>query len=288
MNRHMRRYLEKHAPAEKRSLPRSTFAMLKFMPANEDELKALALAGDVPEGYVAGWASTPDLDSYHHVVATGAFDSSITKRGLSGPKSIKLLVGHDWDKVAGVVKVLETRAGKLWIEAQLNMNISYARDAYEACKMSGGLNFSVGFMLQDYSFKEDDDKEEYLYIERGDLFEVSVVPFPGNEECTMDYVKSAQNAADPNPPAVSTLAEFERSLLALGLVNSRNDARRITQAVKSALHLFRVEEPAPAPVVTEQVPPETPPAPLLDATKIAELVSLVTMMRNVIAPVATN
>lgn len=290
MNRHIRRYLTKHAPANTTALSR-TNAMMKFIPATEAELKALNLTGDtIPEGYVAGWASTPDLDLYHHVVVTGAFDDAIAKRGLIGPKSIKLLICHDWDKVAGVIKVLETRGGKLWIEAQLNLAISYARDAYEACKMAQGLNFSVGFMLQDYEFQEDaDGNYEFLQINRGDLFEVSIVPFPGNEEATMDYVKSAHAALQrQDPPTVTTIAEFEKSLIVLGLVKCRNDAKRITQAVKNACHLFRAEEQAPAPVVTEPVPPETLAQPVLAATQLDELTSLVAKMRAVIAPVATN
>ena len=282
-----------------------TFSMLKFMPATELESKELSIQGDVPEGYVAGWASTPDLDLYRHMVKTGAFDDSIRSRGLSGPKSVKLLLGHDWDKVSGVIRVLETRQGKLWIEAQLNLNISYARDAYEATKMAGGLNFSVGFMLQDYSFKEDGNKDEYLLIERGDLFEVSIVPFPGNEECTMDVVKSRLPPPSPQPPLpdptdeelesvegitieqnCKTVAEFEKSLLASGLVKCRRDAHRITKTVKSFVHLFRAEEPVPPPAVT---PPEAtePTAPVLASAQVDELSALVAKMRGIIAPVAS-
>src|SRR6478735_8600306 len=152
-----------------------------FAGANDIELKAIG--DDIPDGYVAGWASTKDLDSYGHVVEVGAFSDSITKRGLTGPKSIKFLRGHDRDFPLGVIKVLEYRGERLWIEAQLNLKVSYAADLWEMLKMSGGFSFSVGFFLQDYSWKVTKDPEvEYLYITKGDLFEVSVVPFAGNEE----------------------------------------------------------------------------------------------------------
>jgi hypothetical protein len=42
---------------------------VKFMPATEAELKELG--EDLPAGYIAGWASTPDLDSYRHIVKAG-------------------------------------------------------------------------------------------------------------------------------------------------------------------------------------------------------------------------
>lgn len=241
----MGQILLKHKPVAKRG--GLTTAVIKFAPASALEMKAL---GDVlPDGYIAGWASTPDLDSWGHVVKTGAFDEAITLRGLTGGKGIKLLAGHDWDKPAGAIKVLETRGGRLWIEAQLNLRISYASDLYEASLSAGGLNFSVGFMLQDYEFK-DNDGQEYLYITRGDLFEVSVVPFPGNEECTMDFIKTKDDA-----PVYKTLLELEEQLVIDGLVKSREAAKQITELVKSAPHLFDI-----APTSQEEEPADQPPA----------------------------
>lgn len=246
-------------------------SMLKFKPASDIELKAL---GEIPDGYIAGWASTPDLDSYSHVVAKGAFDAAISKRGLSGPKGIKLLISHNWQQVGGVIKVLETRGEGLWIEAQLNLNLSYAKDAYEIAKMNGGLNFSVGFQLQDYEFKETDGKVEYLHIKRGDLFEVSVVTFPGNEEATMEYVKGRE-AQEPK-----TLAQFEKALVAAGLVKSREDAKKVTQAVKSLPHLFeksstQEDEEDKTPVVASQ--------PVISMAKLSELTELVSKMKTLVS-----
>ncbi len=204
---------------------------VKFRPATAGELKALG--DDIPDGYVAGWASTPDLDLYRHRVMPGAFQGSIQERGLIGPRGIKLLIGHDWDKVAGVIRKLEYRNGGLWIEAQLALAISYVRDVYEAAKMVEGLSFSVGFMLEKYAVEKDDDDDEWLRIDKGDLYEVSIVPFPGNEEATMDFVKGRDDAL-----TCATIAEFEKHLVASGLVKSRNQARRVTQVVKAALPVF--------------------------------------------------
>lgn len=204
--------------------------VMKFAPASDAEMKML---GEKPDGFIAGYASTSDLDSYNHIVAGGAFQESINKRGLSGPTSIKLLIGHDWDKVAGVITALEYRGDRLWIEAQLNLNISYARDTYEAAKMAGGLNFSVGFSIEetDIDFREMEDGTEYVLITGGDLFEISVVPFPANQEAQMLTVKS-------DGAGLTTVAEFEKRLVDLGVVKSRNAAKRVTREVKSSLNLF--------------------------------------------------
>ncbi|MDQ6433761.1 HK97 family phage prohead protease [Mesorhizobium sp. LHD-90] len=143
------------------------------------------------DGIVTGWASTSDLDLYGHKIMRGAFSQSISSRGLTGPRAIKLLLDHDWHKPAGLIRQLEYRADNLWIDAQLALDVEYVRDRYTVIKMLNGFNFSVGFILEDYEIKTDPvTKNEYLQVNRGDLFEVSVVAFPGNEAATTVEVRS--------------------------------------------------------------------------------------------------
>ena len=235
---------------------------LALTPANDDELKQVrkALGDEIPDGYIAGWASTMDLDSYRDVVVPGAFDASIKARGLTGPKGIKLLLNHNWTQLAGVIKVLETRQGKLWIEAQLNLDVEYVEDMYSNIKMIGGLSFSVGFFLQEYNIRQDEQNRDYFELVKGDLFEVSVVPFPANSEAVMEFVKSseldmkdlADGLGDDDDDddeedeedfvEPTTIAEFEKMLVNNGLVKSRNDARLITLEVKQGVHLFVTKE----------------------------------------------
>lgn len=209
---------------------------LTFVAATELEMKAIG--DNLPEGYIAGWASTPDRDRGNHVVMTGAFDESIRERGLQGPKGVKLLINHAWDKGAGAITVLETRNGRLWMEAQLNLDITYVKDAYLAAKSAGGYSFSVGFRRQEWAWiVDEDDNDEYLSISKADLWEVSMVPFPMNEECTIEFMKSAD--------MIETLADFDRYLISQGLVKSRNHARAVTLAVKKSLHVFQSKEEPP-------------------------------------------
>ena len=60
----------------------------------------------IPEGYIAGIASTPTTDRHGHKVLAKAFDESIKEKGFAGPSGIQLLVGHDWNKVGGKIKRL--------------------------------------------------------------------------------------------------------------------------------------------------------------------------------------
>lgn len=207
---------------------------LIFTAATPDEIKAIG--ENLPDGYIAGWASTPDLDRGNDIVKTGAFDESIRTRGLQGPKSVKLLLNHERDKGAGEIIRLETRNGRLWMEAQLNLEITYVKDAYLAAKSAGGYSFSVGFRRLDWAWRVDEERdEEYLEIIKADLWEVSVVPFPMNEECVMTFIKSDSE--------IETLGDFERFLIAKGYAKSRNMARDLTQVVKRTSHLFQPKPP---------------------------------------------
>lgn len=252
-----------------------------FEPATTEEITKALGGADAPEGYIAGWASTPDIDSYGHKVIKGAFSEAIAKRGLTGPKGIKLLIGHNWNQLGGAIKVLEYRGERLWIEAQLAIDIGYVSDAYKAAKILGGTNFSVGFMLQDYSWKEDASGNEYLQIERGDLFEVSVVPFPGNEEATMTFIKSAEGTSEDDDEALPTVSEFEKALVRSDLVKSRNQAREITNLVKANLALFTPTKDEPVSTKGQTT------GPVLDLNKLTALsVKLAEMKSIIAAPVA--
>lgn len=196
------------------------------------------MGDEFPKGFIAGWASTPDVDYYGDIVRSGAFDESIAQRGLRGPEGVKLLIQHDAGKPAGTIDVLETRDGRLWLEGQLNLEISYVRDYYEAAKMNGGMNFSVGFYVEDAEWNEE---TELFLISKGDLLEVSLVTFPGNRAAHMTEIKSA-------PQRFDTISSFEKALVADHGVRTRNAANEITRMIKMNAHLF---EPSAAKGVQE-------------------------------------
>jgi HK97 family phage prohead protease len=215
-------------------------AQIKFRPASDAELKAIG--NDLPEGYVAGWASTPDVDYYGHIVATGAFDESISAKGLTGPKSIKFLIGHDHMKPAGLIRVLETRGAGLWMEAELNLKISYVRDIYEAAKQNDGFSFSVGFYIEDDQDFRRADGTEYKKITKAELEEISLVVFPANQNAVNTFIKdTSQDSA-----VFETISGLEKALVASGSVRSRNEAQSLVRLFKRNLHLLRPSDNAPA------------------------------------------
>jgi len=223
---------------------------------------------DKPDGYIAGIASTPSTDLYGHRVTKGAFDESIKRRGLTGPRGVKLLAYHDWHRPSGVMKRLETVGDNLEIEAQLNLNIGYVRDMYEAAKQNGGLSYSVGFMLEDFEFvdeKQEKEADYWLVVKQGDLMEVSVVLFPACVEAEMSFIKH-----------MDTTSEFERALVAEKLCLSRNEAHRIALFAKRNLHLFQPKPPVP-------VEGESPAHPLLDQRQLQPMTALLAKAKAILS-----
>jgi HK97 family phage prohead protease len=182
-----------------------------------------------PEGFFAGIASTPSVDLYGHKVLKGAFDKSIRQKGLTGPRGIKLLAYHDWSKPAGVISKLKTVGDNLEIEGQLNLNVSYVKDVHEVALQNGGLNFSVGFALDEFSYVDEEKSEdgEYLLIKTGELMEVSVVVFPAQLEAEMTFIKNHD-----------TMSQLEKALVANGLCRGRRDAHKLANYLKANSHLF--------------------------------------------------
>lgn len=222
---------------------------LTFKPASIDEIKMLVgNVDDLPQGYVAGWASTPSMDKGGDVVALGAFSDSIREKGVNGPRGIKFLAQHRADKPAGVIVKLEERAEGLWIEAQMNLEISYVNDLYQAAKSNGGLSFSIGYRLVEDGFKfVDDGDDSYWLLSKVDLHEISVVTIPMNDDAVMTFIKSD---GLEELPSFDTMAALEKALVAEGTAINRNDANRLTRAVKRLLknndHLFVAQEDPPS------------------------------------------
>jgi HK97 family phage prohead protease len=225
-------FYTKEAPADLKQ--KRTFDF-KFHAAPENMLKEIG--DDLPDGYVAGWASTEAMDHVRDVVRPGAFDKAIREKGLEGPGGIKLLHQHRPSEIAGRIVKLEQRPQGLWIEAELNLKVSYVRDLYENAKMAGGLNFSIGYRLVEGGFKFIDLGEDSFWeLTEVDLFEVSIVTFPCNDDAKMTFIKSEGD--DP----FASIAEFEKALVACGLAKSRNEANRVTRWVKG---LEPTKKPAP-------------------------------------------
>ena len=145
---------------------------------------------DTKSGFISGVASSPATDAYGHSVKAHAFTASIARRGLSGPSSVKLLESHAGLPIGRITR-LHTIGSELRLEGELNMDLAHARDLHSIIRHSGGLNFSVGFQLEEFDLNEKAKSgEPWLIVKKGDLTEVSIVTFPALSEAQMDMAKS--------------------------------------------------------------------------------------------------
>ena len=196
-----------------------------------------AVAETTDEGFIKGIASTASTDLAGHKVLAHAFDKSIKRRGLGGPKGVQLLHQHMPERPIGVIKALETKGSRLNIEAQLALKNSYVRDLYEVAKLNNGFSFSVGFFLDEFDIIEGEKNQAendgaWLVVKEADLTEVSLVTFPCQPEAIMQQIKSH-----------STMSELEKALAAGEFCRSRSEAHRLCNYIKANQHLFMDRTP---------------------------------------------
>jgi len=130
--------------------------------------------GDNPDGpvTVTGYASTVDEDIDGYVIAPEAY-----RKGLATyMRNPILLFNHDRDKPIGVVRRAEIDSRGLLIDAEFDMQDSFA--AARASQAERGIlrAFSVGFRPT----AEPKFKDDKLYFNEVQLMEISLVSVPAN------------------------------------------------------------------------------------------------------------
>ena len=159
------------------------------------------------EMIIAGYGNVFNIvDAAYDVVMPGAFDKTLDGRD---PKDIKMFYNHDiWSKPVGVYLEVKPDEHGLYIEGKLAPTAE-GKDLYELVKMGAVSGLSIGYVTKDYFIKDG-----ISYITELDLYEVSLTPFPCNQESKIDKVKSSE----------MTTREMERFLVKNGLSNTVAEA----------------------------------------------------------------
>jgi HK97 family phage prohead protease len=183
-----------------------------------DLIKSEALG----QGFIKGIATTPKVDSYDDIIAPGAFLQSITERGVTGPRGIKMLAQHNSDMPIGNWTKLEYDGEKLLVEGQLDLNDKHGQEYHRHVKTDKVGSLSVGFRTQERTYNED----TYVRtITKGDLREISLVTFPANEDAVITEVKSEDS--------IPRLSALEKKIAQeFGL--SRKQACGLIRVIKSS------------------------------------------------------
>ena len=142
------------------------------------------------DGSFTGYAAVfNNEDLGADVILPGAFKSAKTTRD----GKVRIALYHDLHRLAGK-STFEQDSHGLRVEGQLNLDVSYVKDAYALMK-SGELDgLSVGFnILKDGSKWEERDGRYVRIISAAELWEYSIVPFGMNPEALVDSVKSIRD-----------------------------------------------------------------------------------------------
>lgn len=190
-------------------------------------------------GEFSGYGSVFGVkDSYGDIVMPGAFSKSLESRNPA------MLWQHKHDEPIGVwTKVVEDDVG-LYVEGKLLIEDDVlAKRAYGHMKAGSLSGLSIGYKLIDDEW--DKNKEAFL-LKQVELWEISPVTFPANEEARVAEVKRAlqQLKEVPKPSLV------ERCLRDAGF--SRQQAKAFMSQGYSGIDQREAERKAAEKLLLEQ------------------------------------
>lgn len=163
------------------------------------------------EGYASTWIREPD--SYGDVVKEGAFTNSLKDR-WNGGENIPLLWSHQMDNLSsyiGKAKADEDEKGLHFVaEFDGTDEAQRVRDLYKDGRLS---KFSFAYDILDSASVELEDGRKANELRELDLFEISCVCVPANDDAGVVAVKGAE-------PEVKS-----------GRRNSQKDAETIRKAI---------------------------------------------------------
>lgn len=155
-------------------------------------------------------------DSYSDIVVRGAFQKSLDSHAEKGSLPA-LLWQHRMDEPIGVYTEMKEDENGLYVKGRLLINDDpLAKRAHAHLKAGSISGLSIGYSLNDYEY--DNEKDAFI-LKDLDLWEVSLVTFPANEEARISDVKAALNTGEIPQPAL-----VEKCLRDVGFSRSQSKA----------------------------------------------------------------
>lgn len=213
-------------------------------------------------GSVEGYASTFDRvpDSYGDVIAKGAFTRTLKEWDAKAADglSIPLLYGHNTDDPAhNIGKVTEAREDDrgLWIHAEFDADNETAQYARKLAAEGRLYQFSFAYAVRDAGEVELADGEKAYELRDLDLFEVSLVQIPANQNAVITGIKA------------------DGAQVKSGRRNSRADAQELRSIRESARSIINAIDGLLADEDNDDDDPDGGPAPEVNAEEPAEQVN---------------
>ena len=144
-------------------------------------------------GTFAGYGSVYGvIDQGDDVVSSGAFTESLADCQAKGALP-SLLWQHRSGEPIGVYTAMKEDSVGLYVEGKLALKTQRGAEAHELLQMKAISGLSIGFMTREDSY---DQKTGIRTIKKADLWEVSLVTFPMNDQARVSVVKSIDEIID--------------------------------------------------------------------------------------------
>lgn len=190
-------------------------------------VKELSTSEDGKTITIRGFANTVSKDRAGDVIVASAWTTSNALKNYM--KNPIILFGHDHSRPIG--KCIDINPTEMGLEIEATV-IEDADEAIYSLIKSGVLKtFSVGFRILDAEW--DDDTRTFMILDL-ELFEVSVVSVPCNQDSTFSVSKSMNGGdylelrnkfigSQKNTTVEPELSELEKLAIALGCVKEEKE-----------------------------------------------------------------
>lgn len=164
-------------------------------------------------GIISGYFSTYDRvpDSYGDVVARGAFADTIKAREETG-HPFPLCWNHDLNQIIGAVEKIEDREKGAWMEARF-FDTPLAQEKRNLVKEGVVFQFSFAYAVLDEAPVELEDGTNANELRKMDLFEVSIVPIPANQNAVMTEIKSGKRNSAKDEQTIKDVISALQALI---------------------------------------------------------------------------
>lgn len=166
-------------------------------------------------GSISGYFSTYDRepDSYGDVMAPGCFTETIKARKKSG-HPFPLCWNHDLNMIIGSVDpddIRDTDKGPL-MKAYF-FDSPLAQEKREVVKSGVVWQFSFAYDVLDAGPVELEDGRKANELRKVDLFEVSIVPIPANQNAVMTEIKAGKRNSQKDAEAIKEAIKLLQGVL---------------------------------------------------------------------------
>ena len=179
------------------------------------EYKTVSFKAADDFGKISGYFSTYDEipDSYGDIIAPGAFTDTIKAREATG-HPFPLCVNHDLNQIAGQVDSIEdTKKGPLMTASFFNTPL--AQEWREIVKSGAVFQFSFAYDVLGMELPTEAQKAKGItrILTKLDLFEVSIVVVPANQNAVVTDIKAGRRNSKKDADAIRQAITLLQSVL---------------------------------------------------------------------------